>query len=458
MPKSSQQAHRPSTRGVLPVCMSGSARELSTSASTPAGGALEPTAVAAASPGSSSRQPSPSFEQRCRQLEAYIQQHGHSRVPLNEPSGLGRWASQQRHAWKTGRLSAARQQQLAVLGMCPDAVQDAWSARFRQLAAFHSANGHCRMPHSGPAARQYPGLYAWLHHQLHLWRQGTLADDRRRRLAGLGVEWGWCEAAWEARFQELLEFRQEFGHTMVPASWPGNPGLVQWVQAQRRRWQGTQGAPLTPAQQGRLLGCGFQFSPLQDGWERRYAQLCELRLQHEGDLLAMPLPQGLASWLTFQRRQWRLGRLAPERAARLEALGIQRSLRHKSWRQRLASLDRLVDTLGFPATHALLLLAPASSAPGMAAEAVSSASVAHGKSSSTGAAPTPAAEDEGQTAGQVGPESSGLMIAGGQRGRGAGLTASEAADVVRWHRSLRVGKMPAALAQALVARGLGPVR
>ncbi len=29
----------------------------------------------------------PPFEQRCRQLEAYIQQHGHSRVPVSEPSG-----------------------------------------------------------------------------------------------------------------------------------------------------------------------------------------------------------------------------------------------------------------------------------------------------------------------------------------------------------------------------------
>lgn len=59
----------------------------------------------------------------------------------------------------------------------------------------------------------------------------------------------------------------------------------------------------------------FQFEPLRDGWELRYAQLCELRLQHPDDLLALPLPQQLASWVTFQRQQWRRGRLAPERWA-----------------------------------------------------------------------------------------------------------------------------------------------
>lgn len=110
--------------------------------------------------------------------------------------------------WKTGRLSAGRQQRLAALGFQPDAFQDAWLARFRQLAAFHSAHGHCRVPCSGPASRQHPGLHAWLHHQLHLWRHGTLPDERRRRLEGLGVEWGWYEATWDARFRELLDFRR----------------------------------------------------------------------------------------------------------------------------------------------------------------------------------------------------------------------------------------------------------
>ncbi|KAL4429599.1 hypothetical protein ABPG77_008648 [Micractinium sp. CCAP 211/92] len=404
--------------------------------------------------GEGARRPArrPPFEQRCRQLEAYIQQHGHSRVPVSEPSGLGRWAAQQRHAWKTGRLLAARQQRLTALGFWPDAFEDAWLARFRQLAAFHSAHGHCRVPGSGPASRQHPGLHAWLHHQLHLWRQGMLADGRRRRLEGLGVEWGWYEAAWDARFQELLEFRQEFGHAMVPASWPASPGLARWVQVQRRRWRGSQGSPLTPAQESRLLSCGFQFAPLHDGWERRYTQLCELRLQHTSDSLDAPLPQQLSTWLAHQRRLWRLGRLAPDRAARLGALGIQPSRSQKSWQQRIASLDRLVDALGFPAAYALLLLTPASSAPRMAAQAVSCvASSGGGASRGIGLA-----SEGGGSADMSEPRAP--VLGGPQRPSGAGLTAREAAEVVQWHRRLRAGAMPAALAQALAARGLQALR
>lgn len=54
-----------------------------------------------------------------------------------------------------------------------------------------------------------------------------------------------------------LPLPQEFGHALVPADWPVNPGLARWVQVQRRRWQGRQGTPLTPGQESRLLSCGW---------------------------------------------------------------------------------------------------------------------------------------------------------------------------------------------------------
>lgn len=42
----------------------------------------------------------------------------------------------------------------------------------------------------------------------------------------------------------------------VPARWGPNPALAAWVEAQRRRWRGTQGAPLTASQHSRLISCG----------------------------------------------------------------------------------------------------------------------------------------------------------------------------------------------------------
>lgn len=133
-------------------------------------------------------------------------------------AGLGAWAARQRHAWKVGRLPAARQQQLAALGLTADVFQDAWAARFRQLAAFHSEHGHCHVPlvtrptAAGEQAEErgrYPGLHAWLAAQRQQWQQGTLPDERQRRLQGLGVQLGGLhEGSWEQHFAQLLAFRE----------------------------------------------------------------------------------------------------------------------------------------------------------------------------------------------------------------------------------------------------------
>jgi hypothetical protein len=337
--------------------------------------------------GGSGRRRRTSFEERCQQLEEFSKEHGHTLVPTSEPSGgsssqisldasglrgaclhgaaaggwvqahrpapfswsgrgprqlagghpcsalrqipacsvclplfpagLGTWVAQARQAWKAGRLAPARQQRLAALGLSGDAFQEAWAARFSQLAAFHSQHSHCRV------TRAHPALHSWLSHQQHQWRQGTLGDERRRRLEGLGVQFSAHGACWEARFQELLQYRQvggwgrlarrggrpaccpalppgvppgqhasssahprpppitapaplrllipaplaaplpacpsclqEFDHADVPARWPPNQALAYWVAVQRRRWLGVHGAALTPLQQSRLLGCG----------------------------------------------------------------------------------------------------------------------------------------------------------------------------------------------------------
>lgn len=34
---------------------------------------------------------------------------------------------------------------------------------------------------------------------------------------------------WNQRFQEMVEFRQKFGHCLVPLNWPTNPSLAHWV-------------------------------------------------------------------------------------------------------------------------------------------------------------------------------------------------------------------------------------
>ncbi|PRW59961.1 DEAD DEAH box helicase [Chlorella sorokiniana] len=318
-----------------------------------------------------------------------------------------------------------------------------------------AARALCSPQHAKAAQQE---LEHWMEQQRHRWRQGTLSDERRRRLEGLGVHFhAPHELSWEQHFAELLAFKEELGHADVPARWPPNPALAAWVEAQRRRWRGTQGAPLTAPQHSRLLSCGFQFELQQRGdeaWEARYTQLLQLQQQRGGSLgdKRVPAAGGLRQWATAQRQLWRQGALPPERASRLAALGLLRGARER-WLDQLAELDGLVACLGLPAVHALLLLAPSpAAAAGMAEAAVRAAhgdgdaapgsgSAVHGGS----AASSRGAQGSGPTAGA-------LEDLTGPRTVGAHPAAAAARW---WFRHLRASAVPAKSVEALQARGLG---
>lgn len=135
------------------------------------------------------------------------------------------------------------------------------------------------------------------------------------------------------------------------------------------------------------------------------------------------------------------------RVARLEGLGVSRPAptRRLRWQQQVEAVDALVGAVGFPAAHALLVLAPANAAADMAAHAMHSSSGSSGGTSSG----SRGLADGSSAAAPEGPQ---------QRAAGGSMTAEEAAAVVRWHHTLRAAQLPARLAHALAARGLMPAR
>ena len=50
---------------------------------------------------------------------------------------------------------------------------------------------------------------------------------------------GWDDELWGRRFAELCDFREKFGHVLVPANWRGNAALGRWLAYQRK--QGREG-------------------------------------------------------------------------------------------------------------------------------------------------------------------------------------------------------------------------
>ena len=286
------------------------------------------------------------------QLVDFQRQRGHCDVPASRPyRALTAWLETQRELHARGRLAAPRVAQLDELGLDLSPVDDAdgdtarsrgssqpheeaWEARFAELAAFHRRFGHTRVTKSW---KENHGLPHWRHFQRVMYREGKLDPARKARLDTLGFEWEepdrfgqsraeHCERLWQTRYDALAEFKRRFGHCVVPKQWPEDQALSDWV---RNQWYLHRGQQLRPDRVASLNALQFEWEPgrphFDAQWEARYAELAAFhrRFGHTRVTKSWKENHGLPHWRHFQRVLHREGKLDPERKIRLEALGFE---------------------------------------------------------------------------------------------------------------------------------------
>jgi len=147
--------------------------------------------------------------------------------------------------------------------------------------------------------------------------------DRAERLAAL-PGWSWDAVAdqWEEGFRYLTAFVEREGHARVPDKHRENGfRLGQWVRVQRG--VSKQGR-LSPERAERLKALsGWSWDPRSDRWEEGFRQLTSYVKREGHARVPRDYREGefrLGQWVMNQRRFKERGKLASERAARLEAL------------------------------------------------------------------------------------------------------------------------------------------
>ena len=280
------------------------------------------------------------WERRFEELKAYRRQHGSCQVPSRSKThpSLGHWVQYQRVLQRSGRLSAARAQQLKRIGF--DWVSRGRSLEFRdstywdkqwarmlgRLARFNRRFGHCVVPAEGAGS---PSLSQWVARQRRLKQQGLLSKDRWRSLTALGLDWqtgDFIDPRWARSFLRLREFRRRFGHCHVPAEWAENINLGRWVVKTRRL---KNAGRLSAEKVRRLNAVGFVW----DAIGKRQAEhdavwsewLAKLRTYHQTHRhWRVPTDQRrfhrLRVWMDNQRINYHRGWLSAERIRRLEAV------------------------------------------------------------------------------------------------------------------------------------------
>jgi hypothetical protein len=267
------------------------------------------------------------WDKRFAQLGAYKAAHGDCIVPRGYKANqqLGTWVMNQRKLKVAGKLSQERVARLDALGFEWNVREDAdavWEQRFAELEAHKALHGDCKVPQKH---KPNPQLGKWVKYQRQLKTAGKLAQERVARLEALGFEWNGlkdADEAWQQRFAELEAYHALHGDCKVPRVYKPNPQLATWVGTQRV-YKAAGKLPQERVQRLEALG-GFEWSVLDDIWERRFREReaykaanghCNVPQRYEPN-------QQLAAWVMNLRARQAAGKPAQKRMQRLEALGF----------------------------------------------------------------------------------------------------------------------------------------
>lgn len=139
---------------------------------------------------------------------------------------------------------------------------------------------------------------------------------------------------WNYSFQKLLKYREKHGHCLVPCEFDSDPSLARWVKRQRYQYYlmiHRKKSSMTQERVKVLDEIGFIWQAQDALWQERFHELLKFKKEHGHCSVPTTYTsnQKLATWVKFQRRQYRLhleGRpsyISDERIATLEKHGFQ---------------------------------------------------------------------------------------------------------------------------------------
>jgi hypothetical protein len=119
------------------------------------------------------------------------------------------------------------------------------------------------------------------------------------------------EVKWTDNLKDLKRFKDQFGHCLVPHTFPANPHLARWVKRQRRQYKLLQegsDSTMTDERIQLLNDIGFVWDSHEVVWMERFHELLGYKNVYGHCRVPSSCkrhPQ-LATWVKSQRRQYKL--------------------------------------------------------------------------------------------------------------------------------------------------------
>jgi hypothetical protein len=159
-----------------------------------------------------------------------------------------------------------------------------------------------------------------------------------RALDGIGFDWGTKRADsasnWNERFEQLREYKLQFGHCIVPQQYSANPKLGRWVSRQRNTYKlyhEGKSSPMTAKRIRELESVGFEWGTKRPDWNEQFEQLRVFVAQLGHCLVSFKYPVNpkLGRWVSNQRSNYKVcqegkpSAMTAERIRALESVGFK---------------------------------------------------------------------------------------------------------------------------------------
>jgi len=267
---------------------------------------------------------------------SHKKKHGDCNVlgKYSENPRLAAWVGTQRLERKKGKLDEERIARLNDIVFVWDLLDESWDKMFAALTEFNRVRGDWNVPDNWP---ENPQLRRWLNKQREDHKAERISQERMAQLNDIGFVWSPYDAAWEAKFTMLEDFRRRHGHCDVPGEYPDNPQLGTWVAGQRKARKKEQ---LNAEQVIRLEEIGFKWDMRAADWETNYAALVEYKESRGNCDVPTGWPENpeLARWVRTQRKTKGDGTLNEDRLQKLNEIGFVWDPFEAAWEEKFAVL------------------------------------------------------------------------------------------------------------------------
>jgi superfamily II DNA or RNA helicase len=287
-------------------------------------------------------------------LEKFISRIGSSVVPkmyVEDNIHLGQWVSNQRAAYRRGRLPPLKITRLEALsGWSWNTHKDDWEEGFAHLEKFVNSEGNALVPNRYKDPDDDFHLGQWVISQRRTYLRGAMTPERGARLLTQhGWAWDAVGASWEKGFIHLENYISLMETALVPNKYVDPEDkfpLGKWVSHQRGSH--TSGKLLIDKIKRLEDLSGWTWSKYDAAWEDGFIHLEKFIAAKGNAQVSQPYCDPvdgykLGMWISNQRATYKRKKLEQSKIGRLEDLsGWLWSVPDGAWEDGFIHLEKFI--------------------------------------------------------------------------------------------------------------------